>query len=148
MGPLGVVGPEPGGGLLAHLGEGTEDAGVEDLAPIGPVEAWDRPLLGSRLLRLGGGETGNWHRAGGLAPSNQGSGPEGWRLPVQLGINLVVEHTRPAFAERENAVEVVPVHPKSSDICSSRGSRCTWAMTSLGTPGSGSGSLTRPTVSS
>ena len=35
--------------------------------------------------------------------------PDQWGLPVQLAVNLEVEHTRPLFAERENAVELVPI---------------------------------------
>lgn len=35
--------------------------------------------------------------------------PGSWRLPVQLGLSAELEHTRPAFAEHEDAVEIVPV---------------------------------------
>ena len=35
--------------------------------------------------------------------------PEAWRLPVQLGLSAELEHTRPAFAEHEDAVEIVPI---------------------------------------
>jgi len=51
MGPLGVVGLEPGLGDLAHLLEGVEEIGVEDFFSETPIEPLDEGIL-IRLSRL------------------------------------------------------------------------------------------------
>ena len=45
MGPLGVVGLEPGLGDLAHLLEGVEEIGVEDFFSETPIEPLDEGIL-------------------------------------------------------------------------------------------------------
>jgi hypothetical protein len=45
MGPLGVVGREPGLGDRAHLLERIEEIGVEHLFAVCPVEAFDEGVL-------------------------------------------------------------------------------------------------------
>jgi hypothetical protein len=70
----------------------------------GITHSWELALYGLAATRPGAGaELAGWR------VRSRVRAPEGWRLPVQLGINLEVEHTLPAFAERENAVELVPV---------------------------------------
>ena len=70
----------------------------------GITRSWELALYGLAAARPGAGaELAGWRLR------TRVQAPEGWRLPVQLGINLEVEHTHRAYAERENAVEVVPV---------------------------------------
>jgi hypothetical protein len=51
MGPLGIVDLQPGLGDLAHLLEGVEEIGVEDLFAEAPIESFDEGVL-IRLSRL------------------------------------------------------------------------------------------------
>lgn len=53
--------------------------------------------------RNGGSELAGWRLRA------RAQAPEGWRLPVRLGLSVELEHTRPAFAEHEDAVEIVPI---------------------------------------
>ena len=46
MGPLGVVGVEPGVGDLPHLVEGIEEVGIEDLFAVTAIEALDSKNFG------------------------------------------------------------------------------------------------------
>jgi hypothetical protein len=49
--PLRVVGRQPGGGHVTHLGQRGEEPGIEHLGAVGPVEALDEGVL-ARLPRL------------------------------------------------------------------------------------------------